>query len=102
MHNWARRLGRLLCIAVSALIASILGLLGALLLWSRGKPYLIFDLTAPPPERSAGRSSHRCSELPGPSPCPINLTLHKRSVDISHVEALRFRRGVVPMSPGSA
>ena len=41
MHNWARRLGRLLCIAVSALIASILGLLGALLLWSRGRPRLL-------------------------------------------------------------
>jgi pimeloyl-ACP methyl ester carboxylesterase len=43
MHNRVRRLGRLMCVVVSALIASILGLLGALLLWSRGKPRLLLD-----------------------------------------------------------
>ena len=43
MHNRVRRLGRLMCVVVSAFIASILGLLGALLLWSRGKPRLLLD-----------------------------------------------------------
>ncbi len=38
-----RRLGRLMCIAVSAVSVSIVGLLGALLLWSRGKPRLLLD-----------------------------------------------------------
>jgi pimeloyl-ACP methyl ester carboxylesterase len=38
-----RRLGRLICIAVSALSVSMLGLIGALLLWSRGKPRPLLD-----------------------------------------------------------
>jgi pimeloyl-ACP methyl ester carboxylesterase len=43
MHNRARKLGRLMCIVVSALVGSILGLLGGLLPWSRGKPRLLLD-----------------------------------------------------------
>jgi pimeloyl-ACP methyl ester carboxylesterase len=37
-----------MCIAVSALSASILGLLGALLLWSRGKPRPLLDSNGRP------------------------------------------------------
>jgi pimeloyl-ACP methyl ester carboxylesterase len=48
MHNWARRLGRLTCIVVSTLVGSIVGLLGALLLRSRGKPRLLLDSNGRP------------------------------------------------------
>jgi pimeloyl-ACP methyl ester carboxylesterase len=48
MHNRTRRLGRLTCIVVSTLVGSIVGLLGALLLRSRGKPRLLLDSNGRP------------------------------------------------------
>jgi hypothetical protein len=48
MRNWTRRLGRLTCIVVSTLVGSIVGLLGALLLRSRGKPRLLLDSNGRP------------------------------------------------------
>jgi pimeloyl-ACP methyl ester carboxylesterase len=48
MPDWIRRLGRLMCIVVAALIVSVLGVLGALLLWSRGKPRLLLDRNGRP------------------------------------------------------
>jgi pimeloyl-ACP methyl ester carboxylesterase len=48
MHNRTRRLGRLTGIVVSTLVGSIVGLVGALLLRSRGKPRLLLDSNGRP------------------------------------------------------
>ena len=61
---------------------------------------VVFVLPLEPFRRARKVRRHRRSELPGPSPCPINLTYDERPVDFSHVEALRFCSRVVPMAPG--
>jgi hypothetical protein len=51
-------------------------------------------------ERSAGGLDHRCGGLPTPRAGPIDLTVEEGTIDITDVETLRFRRGLIPMAAG--